>query len=176
MFIHFFLKEKLCRFFQRLIRELIRIQNIERWLKKSSQLWINNCNVYVFLRNGCSMGWLCCGNIFDKSLSFRCISFKSKFSIILFYITVFSIHFLNVFAVIVSLNISSVLSSHLPGPGWQAWSHSQDTYLIFIFLANVPQKWMKDKARLKPTSIFWQWKLEAWKFLHIYNVVELSIQ
>ena len=48
-------------------------------------------------------------NIFDKSLHFRAISFKSKFSILLFCVTVIFIHFYNVF-VLDSLKISSVLN------------------------------------------------------------------
>ena len=67
------------------------------------------------------MGRLC-WNIFDKTLFFRYISFKSKFSLLLFYITVIFIHFYNVFA-LDSLKISSVLSSRLPGPRWRARSH-----------------------------------------------------
>ena len=66
--------------------------------------------------------WLCCWNIFDKSLYFRYISFKSKFSILSFYITVIFIHFYNVFA-LDSLKISSVLHSRLPGPRWRVRSH-----------------------------------------------------
>ena len=82
---------------------------------------IINCNVYVFLREECSIGWLCCWNIFDKSLYFiRYITFKSKF--VLFYITVTFIHFYYVFA-LDSLKISSVLNPPLQGPLWRARSH-----------------------------------------------------
>ena len=90
-----------------------------RWLKKSSQFQFvtkkhtHIIKVYIFNTKErkkkvcictckqqlfmfmilCSMGWLCCWNIFDKSLYFRYISFKSKFSISLFYITVIFIYF-----------------------------------------------------------------------------------
>ena len=50
------------------------------------------------------------------------ISFKSKFSILLFYITEIFIHFCNVFA-LDSLKIASVLNSRLPGPRWWTRFH-----------------------------------------------------
>ena len=57
------------------------------------------------------------GIFFDKY-----ISFKSKFSILFYYIAVIFIHFYNVFA-LDSLKISPVLNSRLPGPRWQTLSH-----------------------------------------------------
>ena len=93
------------------------------------------------MRDGCSMGWLFYWNMFDKSLFFRYISFKSKFSILLFYITVIFIHFYNVFAPD-WLKISSVLNYCLPGFRWWARFHivlvynNEDMRFIRLLLAN----------------------------------------
>ena len=68
------------------------------------------------------MGWLCCWNIFYKSLYFQMYFFQIKISILSFHITVIFLHFNNVF-VLDSLKISSVLNSPLTGPRWRARSH-----------------------------------------------------
>ena len=58
---------------------------------------------------------------------YRCISFKLKFSFLLFYVTANFIHFYNVFA-LDSLEIHSVLISRLPGLRWRARSHIELEY------------------------------------------------